>query len=121
VKEIFELILLEIKRSGYDGLLPAGMVLTGGTSACRHSQLASQVLGVPSDSRAGETGGPGGSFEKPAYSTGFGLLHWAAALSEEDLLPGRTGGRHTSKKENPMDLVPLRTGSSGYSRNKQIG
>ena len=31
--EIFGLILQEVKRSGYDGLLPAGMVLTGGTSA----------------------------------------------------------------------------------------
>jgi cell division protein FtsA len=32
VEEIFSLVLQEIKRSGYDGLLPAGMVLTGGSS-----------------------------------------------------------------------------------------
>ena len=32
VEEIFDLALQEIKRSGYDGLLPAGMILTGGTS-----------------------------------------------------------------------------------------
>jgi cell division protein FtsA len=110
VEEIFELILLEIKRSGYDGLLPAGMVLTGGTSALPGiRQLASQVLGVPV-----RTAGPEklvglvDHLKSPAYSTGFGLLHWAAALSEEDLLPGRTGGRHTSKKENPMDLGPVK-------------
>jgi len=33
VEEIFSLVVQEIKRSGYDGLLPAGMVLTGGSSA----------------------------------------------------------------------------------------
>ena len=33
VEEIFGLVVQEIKRSGYDGLLPAGMVLTGGSSA----------------------------------------------------------------------------------------
>ncbi|MBE0696610.1 MAG: cell division protein FtsA, partial [Anaerolineaceae bacterium] len=32
MEEIFDLVLQEIKRSGYDGLLPAGMVLTGGCS-----------------------------------------------------------------------------------------
>ncbi len=32
IEEIFSLVLQRIKRSGYDGLLPAGMVLTGGTS-----------------------------------------------------------------------------------------
>ena len=32
VAEIFELILKEAKRSGYDGLLKAGIVLTGGSS-----------------------------------------------------------------------------------------
>src|SRR5512136_3300199 len=47
-EEIFNLVVQEIKRSGYDGLLPAGMVLTGGTSALPGiRQLASQVLGFP--------------------------------------------------------------------------
>jgi cell division protein FtsA len=32
IEEIFELVLKEIKRSGYDGLLPAGIVLCGGTA-----------------------------------------------------------------------------------------
>ena len=37
----------EIKRSGYDGLLPAGMVLTGGTSALPGIQrVASEVLNM---------------------------------------------------------------------------
>ncbi len=32
VEEIFMLVHKEIKRSGYDGMLPAGLVLTGGGS-----------------------------------------------------------------------------------------
>ena len=32
VEEIFEMVLQEAKRSGYDGLLPAGVVLTGGNA-----------------------------------------------------------------------------------------
>ena len=48
VEEIFGLVLQEIKRSGYDGLLPAGLVLTGGCSALPGIRsLASRTLGVP--------------------------------------------------------------------------
>ncbi len=47
-EEIFVLLLQEIKRSGYDGLLPAGMVLTGGTSNLpRIRPLATRVLNLP--------------------------------------------------------------------------
>ena len=110
VEEIFTLTLQEIKRSGYDGLLPAGMVLTGGTSALPGiRQLASQVLGIPV-----RTAGPEklvglvDQLKSPAYSTGFGLLHWAAALTEEDLTLSKLGGKRTSKKDNPMNLDPVR-------------
>ena len=45
--EMFSLIMQEIKRSGYDGLLPAGMVLTGGTSALPGiKRVASEVLNM---------------------------------------------------------------------------
>ncbi len=48
VEEIFNMVVQEIKRSGYDGLLPAGMVLTGGTSLLPGIRdLAARVLGVP--------------------------------------------------------------------------
>ena len=32
VEQIFGLVAAEIKRSGYDGLFPAGIVLTGGAA-----------------------------------------------------------------------------------------
>jgi cell division protein FtsA len=84
VEEIFGMVVQEIKRSGYDGLLPAGMVLTGGTSALPGIQkVASRVLGVPvriaqPDRLIGMTD----RLESPAFSTSVGLLRWATLMNE---------------------------------------
>ena len=92
----------EIKRTGYDGLLPAGMVLTGGTSLLPGiRQLASQVLGIPV-----RTAGPEklvglvDQLKSPAYSTSVGLLHWAAALTEEETCHPPMGGKRTPRKRS---------------------
>src|SRR5512137_289787 len=110
VEEIFTLILQEIKRSGYDGLLPAGMVLTGGTSALPGiRQLASQVLGIPVRTAGPEkVVGLVDQLKSPAYSTGFGLLQWAADLTEEEMALTRSGGRRLSRKEIPVNFSPLK-------------
>ena len=39
VEELFEMVHEEIKKSGYDGLLPAGLVLTGGALSCQVSWM----------------------------------------------------------------------------------
>src|SRR5512135_1448870 len=98
-EEIFQLVLQEIKRSGYDGLLPAGMVLTGGTSALPGiRQLASQVLGLPVRTAQPENlVGLVDQLKGPAFSTGVGLLHWAAALAEEDVTQNRGRKPHRGK------------------------
>jgi cell division protein FtsA len=84
VDEIFSLVLQEIKRSGYDGLLPAGMVLTGGTSVLPGIRtLASRVLGLPV--RVAQPENLVGMTDKlysPAYSTSVGLLRWALLMTE---------------------------------------
>lgn len=93
VDEIFSLILQEIKRSGYDGLLPAGMVLTGGTSNLPGIRsLASRVLGVPvrvahPENLLGLTD----QLLAPAYSTSVGLLYWALLMTEGSLHRTLTG------------------------------
>jgi len=83
-EEIFQMVLQEIKRSGYDGLLPAGMVLTGGTSnlpGIRH--LASQTLGLPVRIAQPENMvGLVDQINSPAFSTSVGLLNWALIMSE---------------------------------------
>jgi cell division protein FtsA len=77
-EEIFQLILQEIKRSGYDGLLPAGVVLTGGTAQLRGlRELGRQVLGIPV--RIGTPQNLIGlidTVDSPAYATSVGLLLW---------------------------------------------
>ena len=84
VEEIFSLVMQEIKRSGYDGLLPAGMVLTGGVSALPGiRQLAKKVLGMPV--QVAQPDGLIGMVDQlhsPAYATSVGLLRWAVLMSE---------------------------------------
>jgi cell division protein FtsA len=83
-EEIFNMVVQEIKRSGYDGLLPAGMVLTGGTSALPGIRtVASTVLGVPVRIAGPENLiGMTDKLDSPAYSTSVGLLRWAMLMNE---------------------------------------
>jgi cell division protein FtsA len=103
VAEIFTLTLQEIKRSGYDGLLPAGMVLTGGTSALPGiKRVASDVLNMPVRTAQPENlSGLVDRLNSPAYSTSVGLLRWAVSMHEHDL----GGERRRSKGEKNMDVV----------------
>ena len=84
VEEIFDLVLQEIKRSGYDGLLPAGMVLTGGTSNLPGiRELANEITGLPVRTAKPENLiGLVDQLHSPSYSTSLGLLEWALIMSE---------------------------------------
>jgi cell division protein FtsA len=77
-EEILTLILREVKRSGYDGLLAAGLVLCGGTAELSgFTQLAQQVMQMPV--RVGtphDLQGLTDVLESPAYATSVGLLLW---------------------------------------------
>ena len=96
-EEIFQHVLQEIKRSGYDGLLPAGMVLTGGASLLPALRpLASQVLGLPVRlARPENLMGLTDQLNSPAYSTSVGLLYWALLMSEASVPSLR--GRHRNQ------------------------
>jgi cell division protein FtsA len=74
--ELFTLIQAELRRSGYEDLIPAGIVLTGGTSKMEGAvELAEEIfhmpvrLGVPHGVK-----GLGDVVRNPIYSTGVGLL-----------------------------------------------
>jgi cell division protein FtsA len=77
-EQLVELIYNEIQRSGYDGLLQAGMVITGGGAQLpRFDELMRDMLGVPV--RVGVPAGLTGladSMHSPAYATSVGLLRW---------------------------------------------
>lgn len=96
VDEIFQLLLQEVKRSGYDGLLPAGMVLTGGTSMLPGIKpLASQVMGMPVRiARPEGLVGLVDQLHSPSFSTSIGLLKWASIMNE---VGGSAGPRNRHK------------------------
>ncbi len=90
VEEIFSLTLQEIKRSGYDGLLPAGMVLTGGASALPGiRRIAGDVLDMPIRVAQPENLlGLVDRLNSPAYSTSVGLLRWIMSMQNHDISIG---------------------------------
>ncbi len=80
-EELFSLVLEELRRSGYEERIGAGIVLTGGTSKMPGAiELAEEVfhmpvrLGMPRD-----IGGLRGEVENPIHSTGVGLLLYGIA------------------------------------------
>jgi cell division protein FtsA len=83
-EEIFTMVLQEIKRSGYDGLLPAGMVITGGGSLLPGMrEMAARVLGVPVRvAKPQNLVGMADRLDSPAFSTSVGLLRWALNMSD---------------------------------------
>jgi len=82
-EEILDLAWREVKASGYDGLLPAGVVLTGGTALLAGlKDMARERLQAPV--RVGTLGdlkGLGDEYQTPAHATAVGLLMWGAQHS----------------------------------------
>ncbi len=76
VSEIFEYALKEIKRSGYDGLLRAGAVITGGVSNLPGiREVAQNVLNMPVRlAKPEKLTGMADALRHPSFSTSVGLL-----------------------------------------------
>jgi cell division protein FtsA len=93
-EEIFEMVQDELRRSGYESLVAAGVVLTGGASRMEGAMdLAEEIfhkmvrLGMPQ-----HVTGLSDVVSTPAYATGVGLLlHGARASSTRHAL-GPVGG-----------------------------
>lgn len=98
VEEIFQLVLQDLKRCGYEGLLPAGIVLTGGTAQLRGiADIAERVLNVPA--RVAQPRNLTGMIDKlhsPAYATSVGLLRWA--MSDNHLYQPRGQQREWGRR-----------------------
>jgi cell division protein FtsA len=95
VEEIFELVRREITRAGYEGMLGAGVVVTGGTSLLAGMpDAAEHVLNLPA--RRGVPTGIGGLRDivsNPMHATGVGLLLHARRHTEETAAAGLRSGR----------------------------
>lgn len=83
-EELFVMILDELRRSGFENRIGAGIVLTGGAASIPGAvELAEEVFHMPV--RVGvprEIGGLKGEVSAPVYSTGVGLLFYGLAQRE---------------------------------------
>jgi cell division protein FtsA len=76
IKELFELIQAELRRTGYEDMVAAGVVITGGSSKLEGmAELAEEILHLPV--RVGEPmhiGGMEQVVRNPIHATGVGLV-----------------------------------------------
>jgi cell division protein FtsA len=84
MRETLELLAGEMKSAGA-GMLPAGIILTGGGAQLAGlAELGREVLGIPV--RVVSPSGVAGltdSILTPAYSTAIGLLQWGSTMLDE--------------------------------------
>ena len=91
--ELFTLVLAEIRRSGFEELIAAGVVLTGGTSKMEGvTELAEEIFHMPVRIGAPvNVKGLSDIVNNPIYSTGVGLLHFGVQQQRRE-------GRSETKK-----------------------
>jgi cell division protein FtsA len=98
-EELFSLIHAELKRSGFEELIAAGVVLTGGGSRMEGViELAEEVFHMPV--RAGVpqyVAGLADVVRNPIYSTGVGLL-----LFSHKMMPS---GAHSARMDSGVKTV----------------
>jgi cell division protein FtsA len=89
--ELFTLIQAELRRSGFEDLIPSGVVLTGGTAKMEGAvELAEEIFHMPV--RIGYPQGVEGLADivrNPVYATAVGLLLYGAGHNEASVAGGR--------------------------------
>jgi cell division protein FtsA len=97
--QLFGMIADEIRRSDYEGLLPAGVVLVGGVAGMPGIEpLASHKLNMNvRTGRPQRIGGLADAFDNPAYATTVGLTLWGMKQGAQapTFLPQRTPRRES--------------------------
>jgi cell division protein FtsA len=93
--ELFTLVKAELQRSGYENLMAAGIVLTGGTSKMEGViELAEEIFHMPVRLGMPQTvKGLADIVRNPIYSTGVGLL-----------LYGMKQQQHQVRSHNPVPV-----------------
>ena len=104
-EELFNLVKAELRRSGFEETIAAGLVLTGGASKMPGAvELAEQIFRVPV--RLGTPQGVTGLSEvinNPIYATGVGLLIYG----KQQLFGGSSTMVHHIAKSQPIGMKNL--------------
>ena len=91
IEELFELVDLELRVSGYKGLISAGAVLTGGCSLLPGiKETAEEKLGLPARIGYPRIKSPS-KLLSPTYATAVGLLLYGIKRREELALKEKLG------------------------------
>jgi cell division protein FtsA len=95
VTELFERVQREIKMSGYDGLLRAGAVITGGCAQLPGiREVAQDVLGMPVRlARPEAMTGMADILRNPSYSTSVGLLRVGLNMDPMEAVAANGNGK----------------------------
>jgi cell division protein FtsA len=93
-EELFSLIQAELKRSGFEELIAAGVVLTGGSSKMEGAiDLAEEVFHMPVRSGVPQyVSGLVDVVKNPVYATGVGLLLFGSKNDRVRAHPVRSEG-----------------------------
>lgn len=98
--ELFTLVQAELRRSGYEDMIPAGVVLTGGTSKMEGVvELAEEIFHMPV--RVGYPNSVKGLSDivrNPIYATGVGLLQYGE----------KSAGERSARRPGDSDSVITR-------------
>lgn len=111
IEEIFDYVLWEIRRSGYEGKLLAGMVLTGGGSLVKNIDLLAEYhTGLPT--RVGHpvehlAHGYSSQLASPIFATAVGLLKYTIDNVGEKPVFVEEFKKLTIKTENPVHKEQL--------------
>ncbi len=93
VEELFELVKAEMHRSGFQELMAAGLVVTGGCSLLDGMvELAEDIFDMPV--RLGRPSGVGGLADvvsSPIYATGVGLIQYGQHYRQTPPVRGESG------------------------------
>ncbi len=107
VEEIFDLVLQEAKRSGYDGLIPAGIVLTGGSALLPGiREVAARATRMPVRlAQPEKITGMADSLHSPSFSTSVGLLRLGLAMDQEERQRAALDGRTPRGGPSPLSKM----------------
>jgi len=113
-EELFAQIQAELRRSGYEELLPGGIVLTGGTAKMEGAvELAEEVFNMPV--RLGAPYGVTGLddvVQDPIYASSVGLLQYGRQ---------RQNGDFDCQPPQPASLQQQQTPFKGFSEQTPAG
>ena len=118
--ELFTLVQAELRRSGFEDLIAAGIVLTGGSSKMEGViELAEEIFHMPvSLGTPKHVTGLKDIVRNPIYATGVGLLLYGKQREEE--MRGRGKGRIVGCGETIEELGLARISDSTFRQSSGI-